>query len=422
MRPPLTTAPRPPSRRWRPLRIGLRGLMILVLVAGGWLGWFAHSVRVQREAVRAIEQSGGSVVYDFQINGPDVDPMGFMGMRINEKARPRGPRWLVDQLGVDGFGTVVEANLGDKTDDATLEHVGRLVRLDFLGLDGSQVTHAGLRSLGNLHLLRTLLFGASIRASREGLECLEGMDHLETLYLQTQRLRDDDLIPIGRVSSLKRLLLDSTEMTDRGLAHLEGLTSLEELDYSGDRVTDAGTPHLRRMVRMKVLGLGDSLITSNGLKPLRGMTDLRFLRLTSRRVPTPAPQPGLAQVDDLDLGRTPIDAAGLADLATLPDLACLQLNSTAVDDAALIHLRGMRALAYLDLSHSSVSGPGLVHLIKLPKLTSLNLVQTKVADPALETLAKITSLKDFAVSRARFTPEALNAFEQARPDVKFQAW
>ena len=38
--------------------ISLRTMMVLVLVFGGWLGWFVRRVQVQRDAVAAVEKSG----------------------------------------------------------------------------------------------------------------------------------------------------------------------------------------------------------------------------------------------------------------------------------------------------------------------------------------------------------------------------
>ncbi len=55
----------PQSRRsW--LRLSLRGLMIFVLLAGGWLGWLAHRANVQRKAVAAIQHAGGRAWYDWE--------------------------------------------------------------------------------------------------------------------------------------------------------------------------------------------------------------------------------------------------------------------------------------------------------------------------------------------------------------------
>jgi hypothetical protein len=53
-----------PSRRF--LRFSVRGLIVLVLVIGAGLGWLVRSARIQREAVVAIVEDGGVVVYDWQ--------------------------------------------------------------------------------------------------------------------------------------------------------------------------------------------------------------------------------------------------------------------------------------------------------------------------------------------------------------------
>jgi hypothetical protein len=52
---------------WRPhLRFSVRGLIIVVLIFGGWLGWTVRSARMQREAVAAIREVGGTVHYDWE--------------------------------------------------------------------------------------------------------------------------------------------------------------------------------------------------------------------------------------------------------------------------------------------------------------------------------------------------------------------
>src|SRR4051812_18842713 len=87
----------PNGRPWRRyVRFSVRGLVIAVLVIGGWLGWIAHRARVQREAVAAIKRAGGHVYYDWERNDGKPVPNG----------KPRWPRWLVDRLGIDYFGDV----------------------------------------------------------------------------------------------------------------------------------------------------------------------------------------------------------------------------------------------------------------------------------------------------------------------------
>ncbi len=83
---------KPASRRWlRFLRFSVRGLIVLVLVIGGWLGWLVQSVRIQREAVAAIKKAEGEVWYDWQ------DKAGVSSWyRVGDPWVPRwfgGSRW-----------------------------------------------------------------------------------------------------------------------------------------------------------------------------------------------------------------------------------------------------------------------------------------------------------------------------------------
>ncbi len=92
--------PNPVSRpRRRFLRFSVRGLIVLVLVIGAWLGWMVRSARIQREAVAAIENAGGEVLYDRE--------------------------WT----------------------DAGLVHLSKLPSLSELYIDDAQITDAGVKEL-----------------------------------------------------------------------------------------------------------------------------------------------------------------------------------------------------------------------------------------------------------------------------------
>ena len=55
------------KRRWRKyLRFSMRGLIVLVLLTGGGLGWLIRGARIQREAVAALEKCGCAATYDWQ--------------------------------------------------------------------------------------------------------------------------------------------------------------------------------------------------------------------------------------------------------------------------------------------------------------------------------------------------------------------
>lgn len=59
-------------------------------------------------------------------------------------------------------------------------------------------------------------------------------------------LTDDDLVHVGRLTSLKYLSLFLTQITDAGLVHVRGLTNLRILHLEGTRVTDEGCQELKR--------------------------------------------------------------------------------------------------------------------------------------------------------------------------------
>jgi hypothetical protein len=106
----------------------VRGLIVLVLATGVWLGWLVHTVRIQREAVNVIQEAGGTVRYNWEANN---------GTMIREGI-PNTLKVLVDFIGVDFFGHVAEVRLSPKkATDTVLVHVGHLSRLKRLKIAGA---------------------------------------------------------------------------------------------------------------------------------------------------------------------------------------------------------------------------------------------------------------------------------------------
>ena len=133
---------KPVSRPWRRfLRFSVRGMIVVVLVIGGWLGWIVRSARIQREAVMAIENAGGAVSYDWDRISGNI-PAG----------RPWAPEWLVNLIGVDFFGHVTEALIKQNSTvtDGVIATVGCLTRLHDLFLPSTSVSDVGLSHLNGL--------------------------------------------------------------------------------------------------------------------------------------------------------------------------------------------------------------------------------------------------------------------------------
>jgi hypothetical protein len=271
-------------RNWARFTLGRQ--LALVLVLGVWLGWFARNARVEHEVVAAIERNGGDAYYDWQIRRGRADP----------QARPWAPKWLVDSMGIEYFGNVVEV-YGTITDSELL-----------------QATR-----LRNLRSLVAMKWAVSSR----GLACLEKLNQLEALIVDGSEFSDEDLVHVRGLARLADVWLAGTKVTNRGLVHLTGLTRMKRLLLDQIPVTDADLVHLKGMTGLEVLGLGRSRITDAGLRHLAGFVGLKRLSLHD----------------------TAVTDAGLVHLKVLRGLEWIDLSSTAVTHAGAGELK--RALPSL---------------------------------------------------------------------------
>jgi hypothetical protein len=120
-------AANPVSRPWRRLlRFSVRGLIALVLLIGGSLGWLVRGERIQRDAVAAIEREGGHVRY----NGENILYDAAPGWHDMQPEETWAPRWLVRSLGVDFFYHVTTVYLNQPPARPQMVSVGRLCSLE----------------------------------------------------------------------------------------------------------------------------------------------------------------------------------------------------------------------------------------------------------------------------------------------------
>ena len=235
----VTGQPQPgPRRRRRFFRVSVRGLLFLILLLGcafGWIARVARSGNVQRRAVAAIYQAGGWVVYDTEWDE-----------RQNASAwKPRWPKALVNQVGVDYFADVVFINLHDRGTDQVLMHVARLKNLKQLHRVGLAVTDAGLSHVGQLRNLQLLSLDDT-QVTDAGLAHLKGLTNLSGLFLRDTQVSDAGLVHVEGLTNRHILSLARTQVSNIGLARLKGLTKLNELSLDGSQATDAGEPELLR--------------------------------------------------------------------------------------------------------------------------------------------------------------------------------
>jgi hypothetical protein len=273
-----TTLAKRASRPWRRfLRFSVRGMIVVVLVIGVWLGWIVRSAQIQRDTLKAIRNAGGIVAYDWEWTDGKAVPGG----------KPWAPWWFVNLIGVDYFcdASGVWLSKSSTATDLAMVKVGRLSQLQILTLDDSLVSDLGLSQLNGLNRLSWLDLGRST-VSDAALMHLKGLTKLSSLNLTETRVSDAGLVHLGRLTNLSELGFEGTPITDAGLASLKGLNDLLGLDIGYTRVSDLGLEHVKRFTKLKWLNLHRTRITDAGLANLAGLKSLLSIDIgdTKKRV------------------------------------------------------------------------------------------------------------------------------------------
>lgn len=178
-------------------------------------------------------------------------------------------------------------------DDAALDHIAGLTKLEQLNLNNTRVTDEGLARLSGLTELRMLFLDNDIGVTDAGIKHLAGLAKLQTLILWNTavgdgafetlmtlpmlqvlnlngtRVTDKGMEDLGTMTGILDLWMQYAEITDAGLAHLANLKSLRTLDLTGAPITDAGLAHLKGLAGLTWIGLNGTQVTVQGLKDLR---------------------------------------------------------------------------------------------------------------------------------------------------------
>jgi internalin A len=432
------TDPTPPAtilpKRRKRFGLSLRVLMVLVLLLGGGMGWYAYRARVQREAVAAIEAAGGKVYYDWEWN--DDRP-------ALPTAKPKWPKWLVDRAGPDYLGNVVAVcfyrSATNKADDEIMVAVCRLPFLQHLDLDDvalttfkgakSWITNAGLTQLKSLHRLRNLhLWGAYVTGA--GLANLKGMASLRDLELLGIPLIDDDARHLAEFTHLERLSIEGKQFTNAGLAHIAGLTSLKSLYLDCPLLDTSGLESLRGMRGLEELVLNESKVHS--LAPILHLTNLSVLSI-NREFPRGLGTyiyfrhdidingiAGLKKLQKLSLPGCNIEDKDFGFLSELVELNLLNLRGTRLGDRGLAGIVGLRKLQDLSLDGTYITDAGLVHISGLSELASLNLARTSISDAGLSRLYGLSKCLSINLLGTKVTPGGVSELQERLPSAKIQ--
>ncbi len=220
---PPDISPNKPARRGhRWYQFSLRSLLTMVTLICLALGLVVVPAEKQRAAIRAVEKSGGVVVYN--------------------DARP-GQWWFVatlrKYLARDYFDNVKLVSLNVyQLEDADLSDLRAFARLQELSLRYTDVTDAGLRQL-------------------------QWQPQLKSLGLSGTKVSNAGLAHVKQLAQLEGLHLDDTQISDAGLVHLLGLTQLRTLDLRYTKVTPAGVALLQAKLPNCAVLFGDNRATAS---------------------------------------------------------------------------------------------------------------------------------------------------------------
>ena len=145
-------------------------------------------------------------------------------------------------------------------DDEGFAALAKIQSLQTLALDhNAQITGRGASALKALPRLRSLRFGGCMKFSREGFKASAELVQLESLQLHHCGIGDEDLPPLAKMAKLKHLFVSSMfngRLTGAGMKHLAEIQTLESLKVGETVMTyEDGLADLTRLSRLKKLEL-----------------------------------------------------------------------------------------------------------------------------------------------------------------------
>ncbi len=244
--------PKPASRPWRRfLRFSVRGMIVLVIVIAGCLGWIVRSARNHRQAVAAIIKMNGEVGY------VDDSRTSLQAMRGERSLRYLIGDWLAIN---DVFsGVHVRLTLKEGMDqELALAPVGDLTNLQSLSFVGGAIQDSAIEKIGRANNLKWLQI-QSAPLTRVGFRHLTQYKNLEHLFLYDIDIPEGAFEHFGALANLKTLEMHQCWRVDKGLAEMQVPPRLATLRIRYAPLSDAGLKHIARLPHLTELFLEDVL-------------------------------------------------------------------------------------------------------------------------------------------------------------------
>ncbi len=244
----------------------------------------------------------------------------------------------------------------------------------------------------------------------EGCVTLATVPHLEEVRLHSDRVGDAGLTALGATMSLRVLDVEQCGITDAGLTAFAAQfdrtakrPALNEVKLAGNPVSDAGF-RLLPLQKVPGLDLRGTRCGDGALEHLVGRWATTEERTKNHSYP----------LRYVRLQGTAVTDAGLAALASAPDLSYLYLSDTAVTGTgfAAFAAAGRKVSGRLYLADSAFDDAGCAALAGCELQTTLECQNTAVTDAGLARLADASGLGHLAVGGDGITDAGLAALAE----------
>ena len=148
--------------------------------------------------------------------------------------------------------------------DETFKKLTTFKKLEYISLEKSKVTAAGLDAISDLPIRHIAMEDSEL--SEDCFKAFGKMTRLEELWLGESKMQADWLRHIAGLSKLKDLNLRHADFDDAATSHLAGLKSLQSLTLNDTRLGDAGFLELLKLPKLKSLFVDGTRVTKEVYK------------------------------------------------------------------------------------------------------------------------------------------------------------
>jgi serine/threonine protein kinase len=167
--------------------------------------------------------------------------------------------------------------------DDVLEELLPLTDIGVMGLQGTQITDAGLKHVAGFKKMFQLYLGQT-KVSDVGLKELAHHPRLEHLGIENTRVTDEGIHSLAPLKTLKYLNIGGTAITDGCMKDINGFRQMEMLCLYSTAVTDAGMKELKDLTKLRTILLNDTGVTNAGIKELAPLTQLTKINATNTAI------------------------------------------------------------------------------------------------------------------------------------------